>query len=104
MTDQKTRYQKLVNAGFSSKQVPIIDSIQQGTSVTVLAATATVVGGVLKSATVATPTALVTVDTAGASYTAAEQTMLGHLKTDVTNIRTSLAAVIANLKTAGAMS
>lgn len=104
MTDIGTRYQELRNAGFSAAQVPIIDSIQQGTGVSVKAATATVIGGVLKSTTVATPAALTVTGTASSTtYSANEGTMINALKADITALRTSLVAVIANLKTAGTM-
>lgn len=39
---------------------------------------------------VSDPSAIVTTETAGLTYTANEQTMLGHLKTDVTNLRSKL--------------
>lgn len=42
------------------------------------------------------PAALVTVDTAGGTYTAAEQTMLAHIKTDLGVLRTALAAAITS--------
>jgi hypothetical protein len=69
---------------------------------TIIGAAASTVGffgnaGIAKQ-TQASPSAIVTTDTAGATYTSAEQTMLAHLKTDVTNLRSTLDTLITNLK------
>lgn len=67
--DKGTREQKLRNAGFQEAQVPIIDGIDQRVAAKVTA-TAT--------------------QTAGASYTNTEETMLNDLKADVGAILTAL--------------
>jgi len=45
--------------------------------------------------------AIVTTETAGAAYTANEQTMLNNLKTDVTTLKTQLNALMDELRDAG---
>lgn len=54
----------------------------------------------LQAGAVADAAALVTTETAGATYTATEQSMLNHLKTDVTSIRTTLNSLLAARRTA----
>lgn len=61
---------------------------------------ATGVVGQIIAAALADIGALVTTDTAGATYTAAEQTMLGHIKTDLATIRTAVNTLLANRRTA----
>jgi hypothetical protein len=50
---------------------------------------------------VTAPSSITTTETAGAAYTATEQAMLGHLKTDVTNLRSRLNTLITALDAYG---
>ena len=69
----------------------------------VAAATTTTRGAVEMADAVADPASLTTTETADSTYDSTEEDMLNHLKADVTEIRTQLAALLSSLRSAGVL-
>ena len=69
----------------------------------VAVATTTTRGAVEMADAVADPASLTTTETADSTYDSTEEDMLNHLKADVTEIRTQLAALLSSLRSAGVL-
>ena len=103
---QGMQFREIYETGFGTGQTVVREVDTTGTQVTY--APARFDGNIgfygetpIVQVVVSDPSIVVTVETAGGTYTSNEQDMLTHLKTDVTNLRSKLNDTITALKSYG---